>query len=388
MPDMKTTRRRFLKGAGAAAATLGASALLPKPGHAADRALHLNCWDGYSDPRLHDKFLEEQGTRIKAELLISDPDAINRLRAGEIKVWDIINLNQPWARQIMWPEGLIRDIPKDRFEPYFEKMLPEFQPPFYWASSEDGEHLLGVCQRFDTGEFVINSDVIDWRTAQEVGWDLFNDKANAGRIGMLAYDNWNIMNACMGAGVDPFKPHSEEEIASFDKTIHNWMNATKFISDDFVQMNLAMVNGEIDLYYVGSTYTCSGARLDGLWNLLAITPASGPSNGRGGINWIELTSVVNNPDLHPKALDFLEFILQPEIAYIVGTADGLLQPVAQMSQPEVLNRYTKDQLRAIQYDDPNGLQWRLDHAAQMDINPDYDLMYEIYLDAKRAREAA
>ncbi len=375
-----------MKGAGAAAAAVGAGSVLPRIARAEERELHINVWDGYSDPRLHQRFLQDHDTKIKYELLISDPDAINRLRAGETAIWDIINLNQPWARQQLWPEGLIVDLPKDRFEPYFEKMLPEFAPPFYWATSVDGEHLLGVTQRFDTGEFVINTDTIDWKTAQNEGWHLLDEIAANNRLGMLAYDNWNIMNACMGADVDPFKPHNDDEIAAYEKTIRMWMNGTKVVSDDFVQMNLAMVNGEIDAYFVGSTYTISGARLDGLLQLLAITPNSGPSQGRGGINWIELTSAVNNPALHSKAIDFLEFILQPDIAYIVGTADGLLQPVAQMADPNVFNKYTAEQLLAIQYDEPNGLQYRMDHSAQMDINPDYDATYEIYLDARRTKE--
>ena len=35
---------------------------------------------------------------------------LNRLRAGETSVWDFINVNNPWARNVMWPAGLIRDL--------------------------------------------------------------------------------------------------------------------------------------------------------------------------------------------------------------------------------------------------------------------------------------
>lgn len=387
MTKLETTRRQFLKAAGAGAAAIGASSLLPSDAQAA-RELRLFCWDGYADTRLHEEFLKQHDTKIKYDLLISDPDAVNRLRAGETKIWDIINLNNPWARAWMWPEGLIVELPRERFEPYFEKMFDLFAPPYKWAMSFDNQHLLGVCQRVGTYDFAINTDAVDWRAAQKEGWDLFNNPDFAGRYGILAYDNWNIMHMLMGAGVHPFKEHTEEEFAKFEKTCRQWLNGAKLISDDFVQMNIAMINGEIDAFVSGGVYSLSAARYDGNWNLLHITPESGPADGHGGINWIELTSAVNNPDFHPKVFDFLEFILQPESAYIVATAGDVLLVVGQMAQPEVRAKFSKDQLRAMQWDDPNGFEYRMSHSVEYDINPDYDAMLDIYLDAKRKREAA
>ena len=39
------------------------------------------------------------GATVKAESLTNDPTMINRLRAGETNVWDLINVNNPWARK-------------------------------------------------------------------------------------------------------------------------------------------------------------------------------------------------------------------------------------------------------------------------------------------------
>ena len=63
-------------------------------------------------------------------MLTNDPTMINRLRAGETNVWDLINVNNPWARKVMFPEGLIVELDRARFEPFFEKMMPEFAPPY------------------------------------------------------------------------------------------------------------------------------------------------------------------------------------------------------------------------------------------------------------------
>ncbi|MGA7003227.1 MAG: hypothetical protein WBZ28_14940, partial [Pseudolabrys sp.] len=76
---------------------------------------------------------QQEGATVKAESLTNDPTMINRLRAGETNVWDLINVNNPWARKVMWPAKLIKPLPRDQFEPYFAKMLSDFRAPYKWA---------------------------------------------------------------------------------------------------------------------------------------------------------------------------------------------------------------------------------------------------------------
>ncbi len=377
------TRRRLLAGIAAGAGAAAASSLLPGRGLAQDRPLNLLTWDPYADPRLLELWQQEHGGALKPEIHISDPTSVNRLRAGETNVWDFVNLNNPWARKQLWPEKLIVELPRDRFEPLYAKMLPKFAPPYPWAMSQDGEHLLGVVQRTETFDFVVNTDVISAETAKDEGWDLFNNPDFAQRYGILAYEDWNVMDICMGAGVHPFKEKTEAEVAKFEETAKRWVTNAKLITTDFVQLNLAMLNGEIDLYFTGGTYSVSGARLEGNNNLYAITPNKGPADGKGGINWIEVNSAVNNPNLHPKILDFLEWIVEPEPAYIVATGNGNLQPVAQMAQPEVMAKFSKEQLDALQWEE---FDERLANAVEFDIVPDYDRLYDIYTAAMRTRQ--
>ena len=69
----------------------------------------------------------------------------------------------------------------------------------------------------------------------------------------------------------------------------------------------------------------------------------------------------------------------------------MLNPVGQMVDPDVYAMFSADELRAISYypehDDYGhmGYEYRLSHSVQMDINPDYDRLHEIYLDARRTR---
>ena len=372
-------RRQVLAGLGAAA---GATALSGMPAAAQGRELSLLTWDAYADPKLLDMWRAAYDVPVRYEIHISDPTSVNRLRAGETAVWDFININNPWARKQLWPEGLIRDLPKDRFMPLYEQMIGKFAPPYHWAMSEDNEHLLGVVQRFETFDFVINSDVIAPATAKDEGWDLFNNPDFAGRYGILAYEDWNVMDICMGAGVHPFKDKSDADIAAFEKTAKMWIDNAALITTDFVQLNLAILNGEIDMYFTGGTYSITSARLEGVENLYAITPNSGPADGKGGINWIELNSAVANPDPLDAALDFLEFITTPDAAYLVANGNGNLQPVSQMSQPELFSKFSSEQLSALQWDE---FDERIANAVEFDIVPDYDRLYDIYSAAMRAR---
>jgi spermidine/putrescine transport system substrate-binding protein len=383
MFDSKFSRRNFLQQTGgwAAAAAVGT---FPNIAHAArDKELNIYCWEGYNSDEVLDPFRREFSAKVRAEGLTSDPDAVNRLRAGETKVWDLINVNNPWAREMMYPEGLIKPISKERFEPFFNNMMPQFKAPYKWAMDKDGKELLGMVQRFGPFSFVVNTDKISRPMAEDQGFKLFLDPAMKGKYGILTYDNWNIYHMCVAADIHPFKKHTKEEITKFGEVAKQIFNGAKNLTDDLVQMNLALINGEIDAYFTGGTYTASPARLDGAKNIRGITPKSGPMDGKGGIVWIELTSVVNNPDPSGLSEDFLAYVQRPDVCKKVAFAEGTYNPVTQMGNKDVLSQFSTEELDAIQWDT---LEEEMGNSVDYDINPDYAEMYDLYSAAKRERE--
>ena len=369
-----------LFGAGAAAA-MGPG--MASRAWAQDRSKELNilCWEGYNSAQVLDPFREAQGATVKAESLTNDPTMINRLRAGETNVWDLINVNNPWARKIMHPEGLIKPLDRATFEPFFETMLPGFKPPYKWALSDDGNDLLGMAQRFGPYSFVVNTDKISRATAEDQGWDLWNDPANDGKYGILESDDWNVFCIFMVAGINPFKEHTPEEMAKFDETAKRVFKGAKLIGD-IATMNQALISGEIDFHLTGGTYSVSPARADGFPNLRAITPLKSAIEGKGGISWIEITSTVNNPNLSPLAAEFLRYVQAPEVAHTVAFAEGTFNPVTQMGNPECFNLFTPEELDAIQWD---SLEEEMARSAEYDIVPDYDAALDLMTAAKRAR---
>ncbi|WP_422367194.1 ABC transporter substrate-binding protein [Pelagibius sp.] len=378
---MQFDRRSLLRYT-AAAGALGLAGPMAGTAFAArEKELNILCWEGYNSDEVLDPFRRSTGASVKAESGTSDPDMINKLRAGEVNVWDVINLNQPWARDQMWPEGLIKPLPQERFDPYFANMMEPYGKEYPWCYSPDGKELLGMVQRFGPFNFVVNTDKVSRATAEDEGFNLFNEASNAGRYGILTYDNWNIYHMCIGAGLDPFVEHSEAEIAAFEKVARAWFKGAKLLTDDLVAMNLALINGEIDFYLTGGTYTASPARLDGATNIRGITPKKGPlAGGKGGITWVEITSVVNNPNGSPLALDFLEYVQDPDVCHAVAFAEGTYNPVTQMANPKVFEKFDSDELDAIQWD---SLEEELSNTVDYQINPDYEVMDKIYNAAKR-----
>ncbi|MFZ5791727.1 MAG: ABC transporter substrate-binding protein [Pseudomonadota bacterium] len=381
MTTLRFSRRQLLKSAGAGAAVLAAGTLLGRGAQAArENELNILCWEGYNSAQVLDPFRQAHNATVKAESLTNDPTMINRLRAGETNVWDLINVNNPWARKVMYPEGLIKPLDRAHFEPYFEKMLPAFKPPYRWAMSDDGKELLGMCQRFGPYSFVVNTDKVSRETAEDQGWDLWNDPANAGKYGVLESDDWNVFNICLIAGFDPFREHTADEVAKFTETAKRVFKGAKLVGD-IATMNQALVSGEIDFHMTGGTYSASPARADGNLNIRGVTPKKGPmAGGKGGVSWIEVTSTVNNPQLSPLATQFLEYVQQPETAHTVAFAEGTFNPVAQMANPDCFKLFTKDELDAIQWD---SLEEEMAGSVEYDIVPDYDKLLDIMTAAKR-----
>jgi len=375
-------RRGFMQQSAmfAAALAAGTSGLARQAYAAREKELNILCWEGYNSAEVLDPFRTANDATVKAESLTNDPTMINRLRAGETNVWDLINVNNPWARKIMYPEGLIKPLNKETFEPYFANMLPGFEWPYRWSMSDDGSELLGMIQRFGPYSFVVNTDKVSRETSEDVGWDLFNDPANAGKYGILESDDWNVFDICLIAGFDPFVEHTDDQVALFAETANRVFKGAKLVGD-IATMNQAFVAGEIDFHMTGGIYSASPARADGFLNIRGITPNKGPlPGGKGGVAWIEVTSAVNNPELSPLAEQFLQYVQDPEVAHTVAFAEGTFNPVTQMGNQACFDLFTADELEAIQWDSLNE---EMERSAEYDIVPDYDKLLDLMTAAKR-----
>mgnify|MGYP001799641701 FL=1 len=104
------SRRQFVGTAAMAAGLAAGGPLSPAFAARSDR-MNILCWEGYNSDEVLGPFRDANpDATVRAESGTSDPDMINKLRAGETSVWDLINVNQPWARDQLYPENLIKPL--------------------------------------------------------------------------------------------------------------------------------------------------------------------------------------------------------------------------------------------------------------------------------------
>ena len=91
---MTISRRTLMQVMGAGAGALGTPFVKNSIAFAArEKEMNILCWEGYNSAQVLDPFRQKEGATVRTESLTNDPSMINRLRAGETNVWDLINVN-------------------------------------------------------------------------------------------------------------------------------------------------------------------------------------------------------------------------------------------------------------------------------------------------------
>lgn len=335
--------------------------------------LRLLCWEGYEAESVTRRFESAYAAAVHGETLLSDSLAADRLLGSSGRDFDIININNAYVRDCLEPAGLIAALDTDRFAKYRESIHPVYRRMLPWSYSANGD-LIGIGQRFGPFNLVINSDAVSEQTARDAGFNLADDPANHGRYGILDYPDFNLFHIAIAAGIDPFQPLGEVELRQFETTANQWFRHAAHVSDDHHALNRMLYDGDIRFYLSGGIYTASPARLAGHSNIVAVTPRRGPIDGKGGIVFSEITSVIRNPEADPRAESFLQFMLEPETAVQIAFIEGTCNPVAQMGDRKVFDAFTRAQLDAIQWDT---LEDDLQHCADYQIPPDKPALLRI-----------
>ena len=333
--------------------------------------LAILCWAGYDTPALIAPFARDHGVTLAAETLISDAAAVARILRSPPGTFDIINLNNPFARDVLYPQGYVRFLDRDRFDPHRERMLPQFESFFDCAYSRDGSELLGICQRFGPFNLVVNTDRVSADLAADQGFSLVLDPGSRNRYGILVYDDFNVIHVCIGAGLNPFERQATSGLDSFHEMAETWFAGAKLATSDHDALNDALVRGDIDFYLSGGVYTAARVRFDGHSNIRAVTPRRGPIDGKGGIAFVEVTSVGSDPATASLAEDFLEYLLRPDVAAAIAFEGALYSPVAQMGDPAVMAALSTAQLASIQWDT---LEMEMTRCAAYQTAPSYEAL--------------
>jgi spermidine/putrescine transport system substrate-binding protein len=227
--------------------------------------------------------------------------------------------------------------------------------------------------------FVVNTEKISKATATDEGANIALEQSMKGRYGVLDFPYETIYMLCVIAGVNPYKKKTKAELEACKKIIRQVILNARLIGSP-AMLNNALLNGEIDMYVAGGTFTVSSLRRDGFPQFLAVSPKQGPIDGLGGTAYVEITSVVNNPNLSPLAGDFLHYMQSPEGALAVARSGTSLNPVANIDK--IVDQLDNDERVAIQYDD---LEEHMELCAEFEPNPDYDELVKVWEEALQQR---
>ncbi len=336
-------------------------------------------WEGYDDPDVLAPFERERNCRVRVDTHLSDFAAAQRVLRRD-GAWDLVNINSPFVRDALAPRGTIRALDPDRFGAVLDTAaLPsEWRPLAQWGIDPGGAPI-GVCQRFGPFNLVVDSDAVSVAMAEDQGFALAADPRNAGRYGILAYDDFNVLHIALASGFDPFIPVGDAECRAFAATAQRWFSAARMVTGDHVALNRALVSGAIDFYLGGGIYTASCARLEGHARVRAITPRHGPVGGKGAIAFVEVNAALAFAAQPAEAEAFLAYLLRPEAAARAALAGGAANPVLQMRDPAVFAAIGRDALEAMQWDT---LDADLGRCLQYGIVPGYERLHALLLAAR------
>jgi spermidine/putrescine transport system substrate-binding protein len=178
-----------------------------------------------------------------------------------------------------------------------------------------------------------------------------------------------VMHIAIAAGLNPFASFDDAAFAAFRDAAATIFKSARLVTDDHLRMNACLVDGEIDFYISGGTYTASPARLAGHLEVRSVTPMRGPIEGKGAVAFVEVNALLTRGSAPSHAGEaFLDFISSTEGAVAASLAAGACNPVVQMNQPAVRELFTREQLDAMQWDD---LEEDLSYCADYAIMPDY-----------------
>ncbi|SFV33685.1 hypothetical protein [Hyphomicrobium facile] len=335
---------------------------------------NLRClgWEGYAAGDLPSAFLRASGFRVTGEDHLSD-DAASRRILDERGRWDVININTPFVRDVLHPAGAIRPLNSS-----FSERVSNLRTPFsrFEAAVRDPDYqLIGLPQRCGPFNLVVNQNGLSVATARDEGFRLAMESSLKGRFGILAYEDFNVMHIAIAAGLNPFVTMDDEAESTFRRTAATIFQSARLITGDHHRMNAALVSREIDFYISGGIYTASPARLAGHLEVRAVTPSSGPIEGKGAVAFVEVNGHLKDGRAPLAVVEtFLGFLLSEQGAKAASLAAGACNPVVQMGDPSVRDLFTRDQLKAMQWDD---LEEDLSYCADYAIIPDYAKRLEI-----------
>lgn len=403
----KISRRSFLTGN---ASLLGYSAavgsgLLPTAATASDEwmtpeakeadagALNFKTWSGYDAGNVTEPFSSKWDVSVDISLFTSNPEAFNEIKGGKSEFYDLASFDMAWVPRLA-EAGLIRKLDIDTWKALaWDHYIDQFRLENYKFAQvndnmqfdADGD-LYGLPQRFGVVAAYANTERVPedvWSASYDWVWNPGKDY----NIGLLDRMFWTIQLIMFWCNINPYKEHTEEEIGIVrEETIKLFQNAKAMFSNA-PQINQALLHEEVDVCFEGDNFINGPLRQDGHLKFQTIVPErANPQhpafpegyNNAGGTTWVETMVVVDNPNLHPAAYDYLAYMQKPSTAYELSWPDK--GPAVLVPHKEPWSKWTAEQREILEADYMQSL---IERSRWYEGVPDLDKFNSIWEEAKQ-----
>lgn len=367
--------------------------LTPEPEEAQAGALNFKTWSGYDAGNVTGPFTEKWDVPVDISLFTDNPEAFNEIKGGKRDFYDLASFDMAWVPRLA-QAGLIRKLDLDTWKPLaWDHYIDQFRLENYKFAQlndnmqfdADGD-LYGLPQRFGVVAAYANTERVPedvWSASYDWVWNPGKDY----NIGLLDRMFWTIQLIMFWCNIDPYKEHTEEELGIVrEETIKLFQNAKAMFSNA-PQVNQALLHEEIDVCFEGDNFINGPLRQDGHLKFRTIVPArANPDypefpeapNNAGGTTWVETMVVVDNPDLHPAAYDFLVYMQKPDTAYELSWPDK--GPAVLVPHKAAWDKWDADQREILEAD---YMQSMIDHSRWYEGVPDLDKFNAIWEEAKQ-----
>ncbi len=327
----KTTRRAFIKAAGAAALAMP----FIRNAKAAKLELRWLGWEHYNVESIVSGFEKKYGVKVSSGFFDGNSEAYNKLKAGGTNDYDLVMADGFWPR-LYAKQGLTRPVDYSKLQ-YMDKVFDDFKPPKYMLlKEENGDNMIAAPNCWGGYGLTVNQDKIAPEDADSLT-ALFNEKY-AGHISTSARFEENIalagilaaskMGTKDGPRPDgkPFNPYvlSDAELEEAKKLLikQKKLLLTRWNDEDTLERLLRSQAVWVSPEWSGIYRRIHFDKLDGK-SKLNMRHVLKPKEG--GLGWVDtwaITSGVTDSEKLELCHKWISWRLKPENMAIIATKVG------------------------------------------------------------------
>jgi len=257
--------------------------------------LYIYTWSGYTDQDLLDRFREETGLRVVADVFDSNESMLARLQAGGAGAYSVIYPSEYMAQKMI-KLGLLAELDRSLLVG-LEDLFPQFQDPNY-----DPGGRFSVPISWGTTGLIFDSKNLQ---IPPKDWDyLWNNKDKLSKRMTLLNDVREVMGATLrmlGYSYNATDPNQIRQ--AYEKLVKLRPAIASFSTDSWRPQ---MIVGDL---LIAMCYSSDAAEIMGEnQDLRYITPDSGSSL------WTDTMVIPKSAPNPAGAYKWINFMLQPDVA--------------------------------------------------------------------------